>query len=111
MSGIQVEHRDGAAILTPTGSLVGGDTTEVLENAVEQALRDSPSRLVFDFVQIDHINSIGMATVIRTHATCRKQGVPFYVINASQKIRDVFEITRISTLGILRDTFEDTQSG
>lgn len=111
MGGIQVEHRDGAAVLMPSGSLVGGDTTNALEGAVEEVLRDSPKTLVFDFARIDHINSVGMAAVIRTHAACRKKNVAFFVIRSPDRIRDVFEITRISTLGIVRDTFEETQAG
>jgi anti-anti-sigma factor len=108
MSGIQVEHRDGAAILIPNGSLVGGESTERLENMIEEVLKDAPARLVLDFSGVDHMNSVGMATVIRTHAACRKRGVAFFVIRAPERIRDVFDITRISTLGILKDSFEDT---
>jgi anti-anti-sigma factor len=111
MAGIQIEHRGDAAVIQPHGSLIGGDTTESLENAVETVLREPPKRLVFDFSRVDHINSIGMATVIRTHAACRKQGVAFYVVGAPERIRDVFDVTRISTLGILKRTLEDALAG
>ncbi len=111
MSGIQVEHRDGAAILTPTGSLVGGDGTERLENLIEEVLKDLPARIVLDFSGVDHMNSVGMAAVIRAHAACRKRHIGFFVVRAPERIRDVFEITRISTLGILKDTLEDTAAG
>jgi anti-anti-sigma factor len=111
MGGIQIEHREGAAILTPTGPLVGGDSTERLENMIEEVLKETPGRLVLDFADVDHMNSVGMATVIRAHAACRRKGVGFFVIRAPERIRDVFEVTRISTLGILKDTFEETAAG
>jgi len=111
MAGIQMEHRDGAAILTPSGSLVGGDFTERLENMIEEVLRDSPARLVLDFAGVDHMNSVGMAAVIRAHAACRKRQISFFVIRAPERVRDVFDITRISTLGILKDSFEETATG
>ena len=107
MAGIQIEHRGDAVVIQPHGSLIGGDTTESLENAVETVLREPPKRIIFDFHEIDHINSIGMATVIRSHAACRKKSVAFFVVRAPERIRDVFEITRISTLGILKGTVED----
>lgn len=111
MAGIQVEHRDGAAILAPSGSLVGGDATERLENMIDEVLRDSPARLVLDFAGVDHMNSVGMAAVIRAHANCRKRHIGFFVIRAPERIRDVFDVTRISSLGILKDTFEETAAG
>jgi len=111
MAGIQVDFRDGAAILTPTGALVGGDSTERLENMIEEVLKDSPGRLVLDFAGVEHMNSVGMATVIRAHAACRKRQIGFFVIRAPGRVRDVFDITRISSLGILKDSFEETAAG
>ena len=111
MAGIQVEHRDGAAVLAPSGSLVGGDATERLENMIDDVLEDSPGRLVLDFAGVDHMNSVGMAAVIRAHAKCRKRHIGFFVIRAPGRIRDVFDVTRISSLGILKDTFEETAAG
>ena len=111
MAGIQIEHRDGAAIITPTGSLVGGDGTERLENMIEEVLKDMPGRVVLDFAGVDHMNSVGMAAVIRAHAACRKRHIGFFVIRAPDRVRDVFDITRISTLGILKDSFEETAAG
>jgi anti-anti-sigma factor len=110
VSGIQIEHRDGAAVIVPHGSLVGGDDTEQLENMIEEVLKDTPLRLVLDFADVEHMNSVGMAAVIRAHARCRRKGVGFFVIRAPERIRDVFEITRISTLGILKDSLEDALS-
>jgi anti-anti-sigma factor len=111
MGGIQVEHRDGAAIVVPHGPLMGGDPTERLENTIEEVLKDGPGRLVLDFADVEHMNSVGMAAVIRAHAACRRLGIGFFVIRAPERIRDVFEVTRISSLGILKNTFEETAAG
>jgi anti-anti-sigma factor len=106
MALVDVENRKDGVILVPHGGLIGGDLTESLENAVDEALKQPIRFLIVDMSDIDHINSIGMAAVIRAHAQSRKNGTRFTMCRARERIRTAFEITRLTTLDILCESLE-----
>lgn len=105
---LDVERRGNAVIMTPHGGLIGGDLTEQMENVIEEELLNAPRCLVVDMENVGHINSIGMAAVIRAHAQSRQKGTIFSLCNPRPRIRAAFEVTRLTTLGILRDTLEES---
>ena len=110
MSTLDTDKRGDAVILTPQGGLTGGAVTEALENAFDDVLADVPGRLIVDMSDVEHINSIGMAAIIRAHATSRKNGTRFTLCNCRDRIHAVFEVTRLTTLGILCATLEEALS-
>lgn len=111
MTRLELERRENAVILKPHGGLIGGDLTEQMESAIEEILESAPRCLVIDLEDVNHINSIGMAAVIRTHAMSRQKGTMFSLCRPRPRIRAAFEVTRLTTLGILRETLEESLEG
>lgn len=78
------------------------DTTSAPKLEAEiKALIDGITKLVLDFANLEYISSAGLRVLLKSQKTMMKQG-EMIIINASETVREVFELTGfmdILTLG------------
>lgn len=78
------------------------DTTSApkLEAEIKASI-DGITKLVLDFANLEYISSAGLRVLLKSQKTMMKQG-EMIIINASETVREVFELTGfmdILTLG------------
>ena len=71
-------------------------TTPELEQELAQSL-DGVESLVFDFEKLEYISSSGLRVLLSTHKKMMKQG-EFTIINVSEDVMEVLEITGFASL-------------
>jgi anti-anti-sigma factor len=98
---LQLERRDGIAVLTPSLALSTApeDVVERTARLALDPLRAEPPRgVVVDLSQVDAFGSIFLAFLVRCHTLAKKQGGRMVVAGPSPRARDLFRLTALDTL-------------
>lgn len=96
---VNVEHRDGVIVLKLGGRIVGiagGELRRVIEEQLQDA-SESP-KFLFDFADVNRMDSSGLGTLIGLHVTVARQGGRIGVINVSNSINNLLVIGRLITI-------------
>jgi len=91
----EVGRRGSAATIRLTGR-IDRDAGTVLEQAYTAAIAGTPSAVELDFVDVEYINSTGIALIVSLLARARAQGLPIRAAGLTPHYRHIFEITRLS---------------
>lgn len=70
-----------------------GQNTQILEETVESLLNDGVSNIIFDFMDLDYINSSGLRILVMAFQRLRSSGGSVFVCCARDYIEEVFEIS------------------
>ena len=87
-------QQDGETVLALHGD-INRAAQEELQAAYGEA-KDGGGRLLLDFVDVDYINSTGIALIVALLADCRATGRPVAAYGLSDHYREIFSITRLS---------------
>ena len=71
-------------------------TAPVLEEEIKQSVSDV-SELVMDFEKVEYISSAGLRVLLSTQKVMNKQGA-MNLINVSEEVKEVFDITGFSDI-------------
>ncbi len=83
---------NGVAVLSVAGSL-GADETQHLEEAVLGLLDKGETRLLFDFSDLDYINSSGLRILVLAYQRLKKNSGKVAICGVKDYIREVFEVS------------------
>lgn len=83
------------AVVGLEGQIVNGQT-EILRNVVQSLTNVSAIKL--DLARIATIDAGGLGVMLELREQADKKGIRFELMNLSQQIRRVFEITRLDTV-------------
>ena len=100
------EREPGVIVFSPAGRL-DTNTYQMLEDRVDDALRNSPNTVVFDMADLDYISSMGLRVILKTQKNTKLQGGSVLLINMKPQIEKVFEIVNaLPSFTIFKDTQE-----
>ncbi len=91
---------DGTTLTIEIIGRLDTTTAPVLEEEITKSISGIKT-LVLDFGQLEYISSAGLRVLLKSQKTMMKQG-KMIIVNASETIREVFELTGfmdILTLG------------
>ncbi len=91
---------DGTTLTIEIIGRLDTTTAPVLEEEITKSISGIKT-LVLDFGQLEYISSAGLRVLLKSQKTMSKQG-KMIIVNASETIREVFELTGfmdILTLG------------
>jgi anti-anti-sigma factor len=89
---IRAERRDSAARISAHGEL-DLETAPLLERALEAVDQLEPARVVLDFRDLTFVDSTGVHAILRAHTPATENGSVLVVVNSSENVRKVFELT------------------
>ena len=93
-------RRQGVMVISPIGS-IDANTYTILEDAVENVLKESPDVIIFDMEFTDYINSTGIRVLLKTKKTLNKTDGKMVFMNLQPQIKKVFDILQaIPTLKV-----------
>jgi len=95
--GISAERRDGVARIHAHGEL-DLETVPLLERALEAVDQLELTRVVLDFRDLRFVDSTGVHAILRAHTRATENGSVLVVVNSSENVRKVFELTRTDYL-------------
>lgn len=100
------EREPGVIVFSPSGSL-DTNTYQILEARVDDALRQSPSTVVFDMADLEYISSMGLRVILKAQKNMKQLGGSVLLLNMQPQIEKVFEIVNaLPSFTIFKDTEE-----
>ena len=90
---IAVQHFDGVAVVRCRGKLVAG-LNDHLHAEVKQLFPRS-QRIVLDFAELTHMDSMGLGTLVRLYVSAKSAGCVLELENVGKPIRHLLGITHI----------------
>jgi anti-sigma B factor antagonist len=73
---------------------------------IQAALRSDPlpQVTVIDLSQVPYMDSAGMGVIVNAYVHCRNHGSEFYAVGVSDRVKALFELTRVDKLIPMRET-------
>jgi len=101
-----VMHGD-VAVITPEGTLWGGDETSKLREAIDDLVQKNNGRLIINLGQVNHLNSTALGLLVSTHTNYAKRGGAVRLCNVERRINNILVITKLSLVFEVHSTLEE----
>jgi anti-sigma B factor antagonist len=89
----EIEHDGETAVVKCHGRLVTGATEELYQE-VKQLLPQARV-VVVDLAELTYVDSAGLGTLVRLHASARKLGCEFKLLHLGKQLRNVLKLTNL----------------
>ena len=100
---------DGFMLLDLRGKITLGPDTEIVRNRVKDVIEAGHKRVILDLGGVSYIDSAGLATLVACYISARKAGGQVKLLNLTKIVRDLLQITRLSTVFEIYDNLEAAQ--
>ena len=84
------------AVIEVKGSLIGGEETDELSNAVADFVEQGNKKLVIDLGKVDYLNSTAIGALVKAHTTYKKAGGMVKLCGVNKNINNIFVITKLT---------------
>jgi anti-sigma B factor antagonist len=89
-----VIERDGDnAVVKCHGRLVAGTTEEFYQGVKDQLPQTKV--VVVDLAELTYVDSTGLGTLVRLHASARRLGCEFKLLHLGKQLRNVLKLTNL----------------
>jgi anti-sigma B factor antagonist len=65
----------------------------MLRDIVTSLLKEGNKKLLLSLRDVEYVDSAGLGELVKTHTTLERQGGRLKIVNLSQKVQDLFELT------------------
>jgi anti-sigma B factor antagonist len=89
----EVERDGDTAIVKCHGRLVVGTTQELYQEVKD--LLPQAKVVVVDLAELTYVDSSGLGTLVRLHASARKQGCEFKLLHLGKQLRNLLKLTNL----------------
>jgi anti-sigma B factor antagonist len=86
------------SIVDIKGNIVFGEESAALHDVVSGLLKKGRKQILLNLGGVDYMDSMGMGSLVGVSASVRKQGGELKLLNLSDKVADVMQITRLYTV-------------
>ena len=83
--------RPGVVVINPIGS-IDANTYSILEEPVDEILREKPDVIIFDMEFTDYISSAGIRVLLKTKKILQKNNGRIFFMKLQPQIKKVFDI-------------------
>jgi anti-sigma B factor antagonist len=90
--------KNGVAILSLRGTLMGGPDSTALHDKVHSLIGDGIKQVVIDLAKVKWMNSSGLGALMASLTTLRNAGGELKLANATKKIESLLLITKLITV-------------
>jgi len=106
---IELQQQDDVVVLRFQGRIATGSDLEYLTAKLEEIRNRRSEKVLADFREVSSIGSTGIGFVVGVYTSVVKiPGGRFVLVGANSRVREVLELTRLSTIIPLA---EDMSSG
>lgn len=92
------EEKLNDILICKTEGEININTSPELRKAFDEYIQRGIKKVLFDFSQISYIDSSGLATLIELLQRLNKSGGKLNICNVSEKIKNIFEVTKLHKL-------------
>ncbi len=96
-------------VLDLRGKITLGPDTEIVRNKVKEVVEVGHKRVILDLGGVSYIDSAGLSTLVACYISARKAGGEVKLLNLTKFVRDLLQITRLSTVFETYDSLDAAQ--
>lgn len=93
----------GVTIVDISGRIVLGEESGALREVVGDLLRMGQKEILFNLSDVRYIDSSGLGSLVSAFTSVRKQGGELKLLNLTNKVHDVMQITKLYTVFDIMD--------
>jgi anti-sigma B factor antagonist len=90
-------------IVDISGRIVLGEESAALRQLVCDLLSKGHKNILFNLVDVNYIDSSGLGNLVGSFTSVRKQGGELKLLNLTNKVQDLMQITRLYTVFDIMD--------
>jgi len=94
----------GVALIEASGSLIGGEETDKLRQAVAGFIEREYQKLVIDLGGVTYMNSTAIGVLVSAHTSYSRKGWQIKLCNVNKNIDSIFVITKLTLVFDVHDT-------
>lgn len=94
-------------VIEVKGSLVGGEETDELRNAVADYVEQGTKKLVIDLSKVTYLNSTAIGVLVSAHTTFSKNKGRVKLCGINKNINNIFVITKLTLVFDVMESRED----
>jgi len=95
------------SIVTLSGNLIDKTQTTELLNEIDTQIEEGKKKFLLDLGELKYMNSSGLNALIVVLTKARKAGGEAVIANLSQKVKELFLITKLNTVFTVVESTED----
>jgi anti-sigma B factor antagonist len=95
------------AVLTLKGNLMGPPETVKLVEDLRGLVEDGLKRIVFDFNNVNWINSLGVGAIMKCLTLLRNKEGHLYLVGLTDKVKSVFMVTQLLKVFTIKETIDE----
>jgi len=100
---------DDLVLLDLRGRLILGQETADLRGRLGRLLDSGHLRIILKLEGVSYIDSSGLSTLVACYTSARKRGGDLKLTHLTTRVRDLMQITRLSTVFETYNTVEEAQ--
>ena len=100
---ISTREVDHVTIVDISGRIVLGDETGQLRDTVCDLISKKKKKIILNLAAVDYIDSSGVGELVGSFTTVRKNGGELKLMNLTQKVHDVLQVTKLYTVFDIKD--------
>ncbi|MCD4825634.1 MAG: STAS domain-containing protein [Phycisphaerae bacterium] len=100
-----VRWRDKTAIVDVVGDIDLHHST-ALQTELIDVLSEKPELMIVNLVGVSYMDSSGVASLVKLLSRSRRLEIPLKLVSLQDRVRSIFEITRLDTVFQIFDTEE-----
>ena len=89
---------EGVTIVDISGRIVLGEESAALREVVCDLLSKGHKKILFNLGEVTYIDSSGLGHLVSAFTSVRKQGGELKLLNLTNKVHDVMQITKLYTV-------------
>ena len=93
----------GVTIVDISGRIVLGEESAALRDLVCDLLSKGHKKILFNLANVNYIDSSGLGHLVSAFTSVRKQQGELKLLNLTNKVQDVMQITRLYTVFDIMD--------
>jgi anti-sigma B factor antagonist len=98
---------NGIGLIEVKGSLVGGDETIELRQAVAGFIDREYQKLIIDLSKVTYLNSTAIGVLVSAHTSYSRKGWQIKVCGVNKNINNIFVITKLTLVFDVREDLQD----
>jgi len=95
---IEVKQEDEVCLLRCAGRFVAGTDPEYLRLKRDEIKELKCKKVLADFSQVSQVGSAGVGFIVGVYTSTRNSGGRFILVGLRPHVREVFDVTRVSTV-------------
>jgi anti-sigma B factor antagonist len=94
-------------VIEVKGSLVGGEETDELRNAVADFVEQGNKKLIIDLAKVTYLNSTAIGVLVQAHTTYSRNKGLVTLCGINKSINNIFVITKLTMVFHVVETREE----